>query len=162
MEFISPHLPFDKLSGILDSAIREETDKLIQILENLQSEPLETNVENVHFEAFIPFSPDDPGPTIWFYLDGKNKLVGSEKPGFYAGNAWEIMVPNDVPSYDDKDSNHFFDSDYSNILADIVVKWFAECWWKAGGWKYPVPATICVHEDAGYLGRFNITKAKNS
>ena len=155
-------MPLDKLNAALERSVWNHSDAVIEKLRILQSEPLERNVENVHFEAFIPFSVDDAYPNVWFYLNGKDKKVGSDKSGFYAGNAWDFYTVDNIPTFGHGENERFETTDYSNVLADIVIKWFSECWWKAGGWYYPVPATICGHEGAGYLRTMILTKVQPS
>ena len=35
------------------------------------------------------------------------------------------------------------------LLADTLQAWFAECWWKAGGWAWPIPLWLHVHDGFG-------------
>ena len=36
-----------------------------------------------------------------------------------------------------------------DLLADTLQAWFAECWWKAGGWAWPIPLWLHVHDGFG-------------
>jgi hypothetical protein len=36
-----------------------------------------------------------------------------------------------------------------NIQADVTKVWLAEWLWKAGGWDYPLPVEVAVHDEYG-------------
>ncbi len=59
------------------------------------------------------------------------------------------------------DELYFSDSDFSgvNLMADTLKAWFAECWWKAGGWDYKVSAEVGVHDGHGHSGAIQLTEA---
>lgn len=162
MRTISPNIPLENLDGLLDCAVRKHSDQIIEKLCNLMQQPLEASVEDVEFSAHIPFELAGGHPNIWFYLNGKNKLVGSNIPGYYAGNSWNFYTPTDIPCFDGSNQVRFDDYGYPNAIADIILKWFAECWWKAGGWFYDVPAKINAAEDAGYVGFIQLTRTIKS
>ncbi|WP_200882016.1 hypothetical protein [Nitrincola sp. A-D6] len=49
------------------------------------------------------------------------------------------------------DERYFSDEEFNGLTlaANTIKYWFAECWWKAGGWSYAVPAKVWVHDGFG-------------
>jgi len=49
------------------------------------------------------------------------------------------------------DEGYFIDDEFGGLAlaANALKAWVAECWWKAGGWSYPVPTAVVVHDGFG-------------
>lgn len=61
-----------------------------------------------------------------------------------------------MPDFDER----YFESDeFPGIAlqANSCKAWFAECWWKAGGWAYALPAEVVIHDDFGDGERIILT-----
>jgi len=58
------------------------------------------------------------------------------------------------------DERFFTDGDFAGLhaAADVLKAWFAECWWKAGGWSYPIPTGVRVHDDYGDAETVSLTE----
>jgi hypothetical protein len=105
-------------------------------------------VTSAEVQVFV--GQDDPYvPSAWIYFQGKENKVDHEDPSIFPGRALELSFGLDV--LDDFDPRYFSDDEFSgkHIVANILKAWFAECWWKAGGWSYPVPAEVIVHDQYG-------------
>lgn len=160
MHWLPSNIPIDKLDGIFRKAFEAKSEELISRIHMFIQKPLEASVESAEFRIFVPQFPDEEGLNIWLYLDGKNKLVGSKKQGLYAGNSIEFYNDfNDVPSLEDE---AFKDYEYPDKISDIMFTWFSECWWKGGGWYYPVPTTLIYSTPFGDYVKKPITNEKLS
>jgi len=62
-----------------------------------------------------------------------------------------------MPDFDE----HYFESDAFpgiDLQAVTLRRWFAECWWKAGGWGYPLAVEIWIHDGFGDGERIILTE----
>lgn len=52
---------------------------------------------------------------------------------------------------DEFDAEYFSSDAFpgTDLVANTIKAWLAECWWKAGGWSYPVPVKLWVHDGYG-------------
>jgi len=162
VKVISPNIPLEKLDALFLSELEEDSDSMIEIITDLIEKPLEKNVENAEFLVFVPQFVDEGSHSVQFYLDGKNKLVGSDKPGLYAGNSLRFYENFDLSNFSENDEERFDKYNYPDKIADIIMRWFAECWWKAGGWKYPVPVTIASRSVFGSIEPIRLTRLQKS
>ena len=160
MKVISPNIPLEKLDALFLSELEEDSDSVIEIITDLIAKPLEEDVENAEFLVFAPQFIDEGSHSIHFYLDGKNKLVGSDKPGLYAGNSLRFYEDFNLSHFSENDEERFDKYNYPDKITDIIIRWFAECWWKAGGWSYLVPVTISSRTVFGSIGPLRLTKAQ--
>lgn len=96
-------------------------------------------------------------PEAWLYLHGENNKVDASDPGLFAGKALDLQLGLDCgPEFDAE----YFGEDFGGVtlIADTLKSWFAECWWKAGGWSWPVPLTLAVHDEFGDGKRIALTE----
>ncbi|EKU30363.1 hypothetical protein AB6N01_20020 [Alcaligenes nematophilus] len=88
-------------------------------------------------------------PSAWIYYRGDNNKVDSNDPSIFPGRAMELSLG--LGKMDAFHEDYFLDDEFDglSIAANTIQAWFAECWWKAGGWSYAVPVTAWVHDGFG-------------
>ena len=125
---------------------RVSSDYIISLRE-LLSLSVPESVNEAEVQIFLGDDGLEP-PNAWIYFQGKENKVDGSDQSIFPGRSMEL------PSFIDK-MEDFDESYYSEefggigIIANITKNWFAECWWKAGGWAYRVPTKIWVHDDFG-------------
>ena len=132
-------VPKEKLPGIYRDRLDKLSDGLIDHLHQFIQKPLEPGVENARILVF----PDEYGEnisSIWMYFEGRNQKVDSEDDRLFAGRTLELF--SDFSSLPDMDLAVYRELNFVDTLVDLIAAWFAECWWKAGGWYYPIPVEI--------------------
>lgn len=69
------------------------------------------------------------------------------------------------PSFNKKLHFHpdYFLTDFGglDLMADELRLWVSECWWKAGGWDYPIYTYLNVHDDFGNGDIIQLTEKMN-
>ncbi len=129
--------------GCLDRASSE----FIVSLRELFSLPIPKTVTEAEVQIFMG---DDglESPNAWIYFEGKNTKVDSSDLSIFPGRSMEL--PAFIDKMEDFDEN-YYSEDFGGVhlIANITKRWFAECWWKAGGWTYTVPVKVWVHDDFG-------------
>lgn len=96
-------------------------------------------------------------PEAWLYLSGENNKVDAADPGLFAGKALDLQLAlENTPEFDAA----YFGEDFDGValIANTLKAWFAECWWKAGGWSWPVELTLAVHDEFGDGERVALTE----
>ncbi|MGZ9570030.1 hypothetical protein ACVTTK_11745 [Alcaligenes nematophilus] len=88
-------------------------------------------------------------PSAWIYYRGDNNKVDSNDPSIFPGRAMELSLG--LGKMDAFHEDYFLDGEFDglSIAANTIQAWFAECWWKAGGWSYAVPVAAWVHDGFG-------------
>lgn len=122
---------------------------LIAELRALIARPVPATVRQAEVQIFMS-EDGEAAPAAWIYFTGPdNRVDRSDKASIFAGQSLEIACGLD--GMDQFDARYFTDDDYGglHLSANAAKAWFAECWWKAGGWTYPVPASVLVHDDRG-------------
>ncbi|MDR6843042.1 hypothetical protein [Pseudoxanthomonas sacheonensis] len=125
------------------------SDQVISALRDLLAVPLGHGIDEAHLEVF----PDDYGgaPSIWAYWRGKNNKVDHGDQSLFPGRSLELDL--DLRDLAEIDEQYFVEPDKFpglQLTADLLSRWLAESWWKAGGWTYPVPVTLAVHDFGSY------------
>lgn len=132
------------------------SDQVIRALRDLLAVPIGHGVEEAHLEIFT----DEYGgaPAVWAYWRGKNNKVDHADPSLFPGRSLKLDLGlNDLS---DIDEQYFVEPDEFpglQLTVSLLSRWLAESWWKAGGWEYPVPATLAVH-DFGSFGWVQLSK----
>ncbi|MQA40355.1 hypothetical protein [Rugamonas aquatica] len=121
----------------------------IQCISNLLRQPINAAVRSVEFQVFVD-AENHGAPSIWVYFIGDN-IKTSERSSEMALKLDEL---------DELDDRYFTDFDFGgvNMIAHALTSWFAECWKKAGGWDYGVPAVLDVHDGFGDGRRIQLTE----
>lgn len=106
--------------------------------------PLERLTAKV--EVFV--GEDGAAPAVWVYYRGENNRVNHKDERIFAGRSMNLELNLQALS---NFAEEYFGHDYPGtfIAANVLKSWFAECWWKAGGWSYVVPSELHVHDDRG-------------
>jgi hypothetical protein len=86
------------------------------------------------------------------YFDGKNKRVSKSDISIYPGRSMSLDLGLEVLSELEPENNH--------DAANIVKRWFSDCWSSAGGLEYSVPVTLSVHDGWGDGKHLILTNAK--
>ena len=130
-----------KLDGLSDQAIHALRDLLVL--------PIGHGVDEAHLEIFL----DEYGgaPSVWAYWKGKNNKVDHADPSLFPGRSLKLDLG--LHGLSDIDEQYFVGPDESQglqLTASLLSRWLSESWWKAGGWTYPVPTTLAVHDFGAY------------
>jgi hypothetical protein len=117
----------------------------IKAIKTLLAQPIGPGVDEACVEVFL----DEYGgsPSVWIYYHGKNNRVDSADPGIFPGRSMDLRLG--LESLADIDEQYFVEPETFPGLAltvPLLSRWVAECWWKAGGWSYPLPTTLSIHD----------------
>lgn len=137
-QFISRYRKFLELAS----------SKFISQLREVLKTPVPDSVTSAEVQIF--FGDDGLStPNAWIYFDGKNKKIDHKDQSIFPGRALDLALQ--VEGADDFDERYFTDETFGglSIVANTVKSWFAECWWKAGGWSYPIKVEVWIHDGFG-------------
>lgn len=114
--------------------IERHSNELISEIKTILSQYSGSDFKSANIEIF----PDEYG-------------AGCTSIGLYLFKQSSKHIPmaqylNDLPIID---IDAYPDEYIPGLIIDIVKQWFAECWWKAGGWDYPLPVVLSGHEGIG-------------
>lgn len=117
----------------------------VTTIHGILAQPFGPGVDHAHVEIFA----DEAGgaPSVWIYHSGKNNKVDRADQSIFPGKASELAL--DPKPLGDFDEKYFTDPETfpgTELTVPLLARWFSECWWKAGGWFYPVPTTLTVHD----------------
>ena len=145
-------VPFGLSAAQFQARYRRCLDKasthVINKFRELFTQPVPDTVRSAEVQIF--FGEDGPEiPSAWIYYSGENNKVDNSDPTIFPGRAMELSMGLD--KMDAFHEDYFVDEDFDglSIAANTTKAWFAECWWKAGGWSYPVPVMVWVHDGFG-------------
>lgn len=124
------------VSRAYTSELERHSNTLITEIRSFLLETIDTDVLDASVEVF----PDEYGDgytSVGFYFRGKS----------IRHIAFAEYV-NDLPAID---AMSYQENDIlvPDIVVDLVKRWFAECWFKAGGWDYPIAVGINGHDGYG-------------
>ena len=145
-------VPFGLSSAQFQARYRGCLDKasahVIHGLRELFTQPVPDTVRSAEVQIF--FGEDGLEiPSAWIYYSGENNKVDSSDLSVFAGRAMELSLGLDtMPAFDER---YFTDEEFGglDVAANTTQAWFAECWWKAGGWSYRVASEVWVHDGFG-------------
>ena len=140
------NIPIDKLRDIYRKSLAELSDSLIAKIHSFIKRPVDPNVKEAEFQVF-PDEYCDQESSIWMYFSGTNNKVDNSDDSLFPGRSLEFYE--DFRLLPTLDIDAYEDFDYTNTLVSLIIDWFAECWWKAGGWYYTIPVTLYGHEGFG-------------
>lgn len=149
-------IPFGLTESQFASRYRRELDRVasmvIATLRELFLRTVEGDVKTADVEIFL----DEYGgaPTVWIYFHGRNNKVDHKDETLFAGRSLQLPLPlTALAEFDERYFVSLEDGEYGfpglAMAGNAMKLWFAECWWKAGGWSYPLPSTVAVHDDFG-------------
>jgi len=121
---------------------------LINQLRDLVARPAPETVQVAEVEIFMGEDGLDL-PSAWIYYRGENNKVDHTDQSIFPGRAMELSIG--LYEMEAFDESYFTDECFGGlaIAANTVKSWFAECWWKAGGWSYSVPCKVSIHDGFG-------------
>ena len=146
------------------SMYRQKLERLspvaIQVFREHFKRPVELDVSTANVVIF----PGDQGgaPCAWIYYRGSQNKVDQADQRLFAGRSMEL--PLGLEGLADIDERYFTDVDVFDgvsLVVPLLSRWLAECWWKAGGWIYPLPTLLSVDE-FGAVGREVLSEAGQS
>lgn len=145
-------VPFKLKPTQFEQRYRRGLDKLsplaIAALRVLLARPIEPGVTAAEVQVFVP--EDDPHePSVWIYYTGPDNKVDAGDDTLHAGRSLELKLG--FESLEAFDERFYSDDGYGglDIVARVLTAWFAECWWKAGGWACALPVLLAVHDGHG-------------
>ncbi len=152
---LPPNIPIDIIKQIYRSELCIKTDELVEKIHEFIQIPLENNVDSAELQVF-PDEQCEGESSICIYFDGKDKKIDRNDPKLFAGQSLELYSSfNELPTLD---LEAYEELDFSTMLVDLIIQWCAECWWKAGGWYYPVSVDISGHDGYASIDRIALTK----
>jgi hypothetical protein len=129
---------------------------VIAHISTLLSVPVAPGVDEAHVEIFP--GEDGASPDVWMYWHGKNNKVDHADPSLFAGRSMHLELGLEILA--EIDEQYFLHPEQFpglELAVPILSRCVAECWWKAGGWRYPVPVTLAVH-DFGTCGSVSLSE----
>lgn len=129
--------------GILD----RQTRSAVRTIREVLAKTVPDDVLSAQVEVFL----DDTGhgaPAVWMYFSGRNTRISKSDESIFPGRALKFEL--DLAALATFDEAYFA-SDFNGLgtAADLMRQWVAECWWKAGGWTYPLPVVLAIHDGWG-------------
>jgi hypothetical protein len=149
-------VPFGLTQSQFSARYKRELDhvspSVIALLCSLFTRPVNPDVQFANVEVFL----DEYGgaPSVWIYYRGANNRVEHTNEALFAGRSLDLQLPlSELAEFDERYFLSLEDGDVEfpglMLAANVLKSWFAECWWKAGGWTYSLPTTVKVHDDWG-------------
>ncbi len=128
--------------------LERASQHLIDELRKLLSIAVPDSVKGAEVQIFLGEDGFDT-PTAWIYYRGENNKVDHSDPSIFPGRAMELSIG--LENMEPFDERYFSDEEFKGLTlaANTTKHWFAECWWKAGGWSYAVPAKVWIHDGFG-------------
>lgn len=138
----------EQFSAHFRGLLEKNSPSFMLELTELFEQPIGPGVISANIEVFLDESGEF-APKFGMYFDGTNKKVDHQDQSIFPGRhlplaAYLDSLPGFHPKYFQEDDFRAVD-----IQGDICKEWFAEWWWKAGGWYYPIEVEITVHDDFG-------------
>jgi hypothetical protein len=128
--------------------LEKASNALIAELRDVIADSVPSTVTSAEVQIFLGQDGTD-GPSVWLYYNGPNRRIDHTDPSIFAGRSRKLALGlAEMPYFDQR----YFDSDLFpgiDLRANAIKSWFAECWWKAGGWTFPCPTHLVVHDDFG-------------
>ena len=143
----------ERYRGILD----RQTRSAVRAIKEVLAKTLPDEVLSAQVEVFL----DDSGygaPAVWIYFSGKSTRISKTDESIFPGRALKFEL--DLAALAEFDEE-YFTSEFNGLgtAADVLRQWVAECWWKAGGWSYPLPVVLAIHDGWGSGKLVSLTEA---
>ncbi len=152
---LPPNIPDKKIEEIYRQELEKLSDGLIDQLHEFIKIIPEYCVDSAEFLVF----PDEycqGDAYIQMYFKGKKKKIDKNDKRLLAGQSLEMY--SNFKSLPTLNLNAYKNINFPDLLTDLIIEWFAECWWKAGGWYYPIPVEIFGGEGFGCGEIITLTK----
>jgi hypothetical protein len=138
--------------------LAKRSPQSIATLRHLFALPIGADVERAEIRVFV--GDENPyTPSVWIYYTGQHNKVDNVDASVFAGRSMQLALGLDeLETFNDR---FFTDEKFGglDIVAATLTAWVAECWWKAGGWSYPLPAALDVAEGYGGATAIKLTEA---
>jgi len=138
-QFISMYQrKLDRLSG-----------QAIHKLRSLMALPVGHGVDEAGLEIFTDEHGGAPG--VWAYWRGRNNKIDHKDQSLFPGRSLELDLG--LKDFADIDEQYCVEPGEFpglRLTVSLLSRWLAASWWKAGGWTYPVPTTLSVHDFGSY------------
>lgn len=141
-------LTADAFAARFRALLEKHSPALISELQEVLARPIGNGVTGAVIEIFLD-ADGEFGPNFGMYFDGANKKVDHSDDSIFPGR--HLAIGKHVRQLLPFDPRYYSDDEFGalNIQGDICKAWFAEWWWKAGGWVYRLPVEIIVHDGYG-------------
>lgn len=116
--------------------------------------------QDVDEASVVIFIEDHAGtPNAWMYFTAEHNRVDPKDESIFPGRSMELKLG--LQSLSRIDERYFDPDQFPGIelALPLLRGWLSECWWKAGGWDYPVPVLLSLH-DFGTTGRVVLAEGK--
>jgi hypothetical protein len=135
----------EQFSAMYNRRLERASSVAIQAIKALLAQPIGPGVDEAHIEVFL--DEDGGAPSAWVYYHGRNNRVDSADLSIFPGRSMELDLGLELLA--DIDEQYFIEPETFPglvLTVPLLLRWVAECWWKAGGWSYPLPTTLSVHD----------------
>lgn len=135
----------EQFAAMYSRHLERASSGAIEAIKTLLAQPIAPGVEEAHVEVFL--DEDGGAPSVWIYYNGNNNRVDNDDPGIFPGRSMDIELG--LESLADIDEQYFVEPETFpglTLAVPLLSRWVAECWWKAGGWSYPLPTTLSIHD----------------
>lgn len=128
------NMPIDAIERVYIKELHRYSDQLINEIKQFLHTPMIDNVTSGTVEVF----PDEDG-------DGVLSI------GLYLKAELTHYIPftEDVKDLPMIDVSAYEEESLVGLIVDLTQQWFAESWWKAGGWDYSLPLMVYGHDGFG-------------
>jgi hypothetical protein len=144
-----------QLAARYRSLLDRRSDAVIELLRSIVPAPVPDGVTGLELGLFVAHD-DGWAPDVWLRWTGPHPRLTAGDEGVHAGAGRPLEL--DLAGVVALDPAYLSDEfGGAGVLADVLVAWLAECWWKAGGWDAPVAAELVQHDgrDAGRTVRLS-------
>ena len=129
------------------SDLQRAAPGVIQHLRELLRQPLEEGLRDGEIQLFLGEGRTRRSGSV-VVPEWRQQPGGRQRPAPVSRQgAGPGARPGTCPDFDEA----YFADGFGGVdlLADTLQAWFAECWWKAGGWAWPIPLWLHVHDGFG-------------
>lgn len=121
-------------------------------IRNLLNEPTPIAIRSAEVQVFVD-TENYGTPSLWLYFVGDNVKTSQASREVQLG----------LEELEEVDEQYFTNFAFGgpHLMADALKTWFAECWWKAGGWDYGVPVDVDVHDGYGDGHKIHLSEASS-
>lgn len=145
------YLPAKLTPELACRIVRRELSRFMELQIEEFRRIIKTPLEPCVQETCILVFPDKEGEAdllnAWMYFTGKASRVDHNDPRHFAGRSLPLC------GYDHDSlpriGSNIYTAEIAEQIADSIKTWLAQCWWKAGGWDFTVPAHVSVAEGLG-------------
>ena len=141
----------ERFKAAVTDRLRPLESSLIPVLRQLVEHRYPPEVASVAFEVFTDaftqqfpvraFFLDASNSEHFVYIDGKATYPSPVDPGLL--DLHQVFDE----GFQDGFLGELDDLDVFTLAGEALIPWFATCWGQAGGAKFPIGATIALHDD---------------